>query len=914
MCATERSNQLMEQEIPVMRQICSILCALAVNFLALVPTGSLLAQTADRLPESAVPLHYRLDLTIVPDASEFSGSVEIDVMLLNGSDTIVLHGEGLTVDEATIVAPDAAPVRVTYSESPESGMAQLKAPSAVGPGKITLKLIYRGPISNSLLGLYSSRYDGRTYAYTQMEAIYARRVFPSFDEPRFKTPFDIAITHKSDQIAISNGPEMETKAVDDGFTRTQFATTQKLPTYLIALAVGEFDIVEWPALPPTGLRDREIPLRGIVPKGEGEKVKHALTITRPIFEILENWFQIPYSYAKLDLIAAHDFRSWGMENAGAIIYRADKLLLDDPPSVYARRTLASLHAHELAHSWFGNYVTPLWWDDIWLNESFATWMANKVLHLWKPEEYPDHRAIESASWAVWNDRLANARAVRQPIKTDGDIVNAFDSTSYSKGGGVLSMVERFLGPEKFQKAVQSYVRAHPHGNASTGDFLDALSKSASDNRLSAAIQTFLDQPGIPRVEAQLQCKTTGGTGVRLEQSRFLPLGSTGNPKVEWQIPICVAHAGGDSDREQRCQLITQQTETIPLPTGRCPDWVLPNSGGAAYVVYDLDEDGWEALIENFDKLTIAEQISTASSVNAAFLAGRIDTTRLIQFAKLLAGSADWDVSRTPMNMLRTLKYRIAPVHLRAKVGEVARQSYADMRSRFETDTASFGAIDPDPVKAKQRSDLFWFLALDSGDMELHNNLAEAGRKFTGFGSAEGMNRDLLHPNFRWSGLIAALEAEGLPFAEHLIGLLNGGFDRTLHNSLLAALGHSVDPEVVTRVRELIVDPKTHQGDASFLLGRQAGRGDNAAGMLDWMTQNYDRLLKILPTSEHPWLVWRTSGSCSAEARDRIETFFRPRIEKLTGAKRSLTNVLEEVALCAALRKAQRPGAVKAFTQ
>ena len=283
----------MEQKIPAMQHLRKILCCLAAVFLTLLPAESLLAQTADRLPGSAVPLHYRLDLKIVPDAVEFTGQVEIDVMLQEETGTITLHGEGLTVEKADVVEPDGSIVPAKYAENTDNGLATLTATDGVGPGKVTLKLFYSGPISSSLVGLYSSQYDGRTYAYTQMEAIYARQVFPSFDEPRFKTPFDITVTHKNSQIAISNGPEIETRAVEDGFTRTQFATTQKLPTYLIALAVGEFDIVEWPPLPPTALRDREIALRGIVPKGDGEKIKHALTITQPIFEILENWFQIP---------------------------------------------------------------------------------------------------------------------------------------------------------------------------------------------------------------------------------------------------------------------------------------------------------------------------------------------------------------------------------------------------------------------------------------------------------------------------------------------------------------------------------------------------------------------------------------------------------------------------------------------
>ncbi len=887
---------------------------LIATIAVLMITGVAAAQqSASRLPDFVVPLHYQLDFTIIPDAETFTGTALIDVRLEKPVKTIALHGRGLSVSEASIVMADGKVVPASYLEDTDQGKALLEAATVLDPGVITLRFDYSGEIATSLVGLYRSQDGSRSYAYTQMQPIRARRVFPGFDEPRFKTPFDISIEHKSEHIAVSNGPEKSSAATNDGLVRTRFATTKPLPTYLVAMAVGEFDVVEWEPLPPTEIRNRAIPLRGIAPKGEGGKLRYALENTRAMFEILENWFEIPYPYAKLDLVAAHSLNAWGMENAGAIFYRADRLLLPDPPSVFATRDYASLHAHELAHSWFGNFVTPIWWDEIWLNESFATWMADKTLTLWQPSQYPSHNAVKSAGWAMWNDRLAGARAVRRPVLTDGDIAHAFDSTSYTKGGGVLTMIEGFMGKASFRQAIQKHLLAHPHGVASTEELLEALSSVAGQPDLIRATRSFLDQPGVPFVEATLDCTPGQPVNVEIKQSRFLPLGSTGDADKQWLIPVCLAYGKPDGSRAEQCQLLPQtKAASILLNTDQCPAWLLPNGGGAAYMVYDLDGSGWDFLTANFDRLTIAEQISTATSINAAFLAGRIDTARLLQLVELLGKSPEWDVSRTIMQMLRTLKFGVVPEKYRSNVEKAARSALAAHRAQFDLEPESFGINIEDPVRAKQRADLFWFLALDAGDVELHKNLAEAGRKYTGYDSFRGMDYDQLHPDLVWVGLIAALEETGPKFAEHLIELLAKGFDRPLHNSFLGALGNSTDPVIVGRVREHMLDPDTPTEDVLALFRRQTRRSDNAQSTLKWITEHYDQLLDILPASQHPWLAWRVARSCDLEARDRIKSFFEPRVAKLAGAPRALKNVLENVSLCVALKEAQRPGVIAAF--
>ncbi len=553
----------------VMRCI-AVAIALA-GFCAVSNLGSALAQTAPtgKLPEGVTPTHYRLDLDVVPERERFSGEARIDVTLVSATPVIWMHGHGLEVTNAHALTPNGTRIAATYMEVEDGGVVKLETERAIGPGAVTLIIPYSAPFNQSLEGLYQVKRGGQAYAYTHFQPLSARRTFPGFDEPRFKTPFDISVTIGGDDSAVSNGPERETVALDDGRKRVAFKTTKPIPTYLVALAVGDFDVVEWRPIPPNDVRPDPIPLRGIAPKGKGGKLGYALEHTAAMLTILEDYFAIPYPYAKLDLVAVAEFSPGGMENVGAIFYRQEKILIDEAPSIYQLRDYAYIHAHELAHSWFGNLVTPVWWDDLWLNEAFATWMSSRVVHAWKPEEFDDRGPVRSARRAMWSDRLVSARQIRQPIVSDHDIANAFDSITYSKGGGVLSMIERYMGPAAFRAGVRRFMTRHSHGVATAENFFAALSESAGDPGVTRAFRSFVEQPGTPMLAVDWSCVDSGAADVSLKQSRGLPLGSKGDATKSWSIPICLAYPNG-GERQSKCVLMTEPAMTVPLPTATCP--------------------------------------------------------------------------------------------------------------------------------------------------------------------------------------------------------------------------------------------------------------------------------------------------------------------------------------------------------
>ena len=886
---------------------------LLATLLIVWAAGAAQAQSAPtgKLPGGVTPTHYRLDLTVIPAEDRFSGQVEIDVTLDQATRLIWLHGRELEVEDATVVTAEGARLPASYREIENSGYAKLETEQAIGPGKATLVFRYNAPFNQSLEGLYQVKDDNQAYAFTQFEPLRARRAFPSFDEPRFKTPFDIAVTIGGDDTAISNGPELESVELGNGRRRVAFQTTAPLPTYLVALAVGEFDVVEWTPIAPNGIRSRPIPLRGIAAKGKGGKLAYALEHTAALLTILEDYFASPYPYAKLDLVAIEEFNSGGMENVGAIFYREAFILLDDRPSIYQLRDYAYIHGHELAHSWFGNLVTPVWWDDLWLNEAFATWMASKVVHAWRPDEFDDRGPIRGTNWALWSDRLVSARQIRQPVESDHDVANAFDRITYTKGASVLSMVEQYMGPAAFRDGVRSFMAGHRHGVATAEDFFAALSDSADDPGILRAFRSFVEQPGTPRVAVDWSCDESGAAEVTLKQSRALPLGSKGDAARSWTIPICLAYGDG-AERRGSCLLMSAPEQTLMLPSTSCPTWILPNEGGAAYLTFTLPDRGWAALIENFDQLPPSEALALVGSIGAAHEAGLASTSRLLQVAEQAAGSPHWDVAVAPMRDLRELKFFLLPRAQRPAALAAMRDLYRPALARFDMSDAALAQDEDTSDLALLRADLLWFLALDAEDPELRAQLGRLGQAYLGYGSDNKLHPELLHPNLVRVALIAGLQEAGLPFAEALIGWLAESDDAVLRRHIIRALAYQTDRPIVERVWELILNPAFSRREAGQLLRRQGDQVDNREVLFDWMVENYDEIVARLPRSHRAWLPWRAWTFCDRASRDRVEAFYKDRVAAHQGGPRALANVLEAIEICAAVAQGQGADVLEAI--
>ena len=843
-------------------------------------------------------MHYALALTVVPTHERFTGDVRIAVELTDARRTLWLHGLDLQVTEASIELADATRVPARWKQVTPEGVVALTPERPVGPGRATIHVVWDAAFDRNLRGAFRVDAAGKAYVFTQFEPILARRAFPSFDEPASKTPFELTLVVPPDAVAIANTPETTREPAADGLVRIRFAPTPPLPTYLVAFAVGPLDVVRGPAFPPSGARSRPIPFRGVAAHGNGARLAYALAKAGAIFRELETYFGIAYPFDKLDFLALPDFAGGGMENAGAITFRESLLLLDGARAGEdQRRRYADIVAHEIAHQWFGDLVTMPWWDDLWLNEAFATWMATRIVERVHPEYQAGLGLLERVHGAMNQDGLANARRIRQPIDTVHDIVNAFDGITYSKGAGVLAMFERWIGPDAFRRGLTRYLEAHRFGNATTADLLKALSEAAEKD-VTTPFDSFLDQPGVPLVETELLCDG-GKPRLMLRQSRALPVGSTADRKATWQVPVCARYAGDSTPREA-CTLLTAATGTLPLAGGDCPGWVIPNAGGAGYYRWTLPAAELARLRANgWSSLAPAERLSVTDSVDAAFDAATLPAADVLAALPLLAADPSRAVAVAPMGLVQFVREQVVEPQARPAVEAWARSLYAPRLARI-----GWAPRDDEPGETRLlRARMVAFLARQGRDPVVRRTAAARGRGL--LGGRTGLRLDAIAPELIDVVLPVSVQEGDAAFFDMVVARLRTTDDDLTRLRLLSALGAATDSALAARARDLAIGPDVRVGETMRVLWTQAGQPETRAATWDWLRARFDALVPHLTdrsAGETPLLA---SGFCDGARADEVEAFFRPRIQALRGGPRNLAGAVEAIKLCAARVEAQR---------
>ncbi|HUH30381.1 MAG TPA: M1 family metallopeptidase, partial [Rhodanobacter sp.] len=564
-----------------------VLAALAVCCASAFAAGGEQAPQG-KLPAWAVPQSYQLAFKVDPAQQDFSGTTTIKLKLTQASDHVWMDGNALKVAKVTITDAAGVAHSGTYTVvEAKAGVVRVDFGTTLPPQDLTLKFAYTAPLNAQLQGLYKVAAKGRPYAMTQMEPISARYAFPGFDEPRFKTPFDISITIPADQTAVANTQQVREAPAEKGWKTLTFAQTRPLPTYLVAFAVGPWDIAKAPDIAPGTWRSTPLQLRGVAPAGEAPRMAHVLSETPSIIHALEDYYGFGYPFDKLDLLAAPDFSAGAMENPGLVTFRDWLLLLDkDSPARNVRGSF-NVTAHELAHMWTGDTVTMAWWDDLWLNEAFATWMQGKVTAQVHPEYRADLDRVRGAQGAMSGDSLVTTRKIRQSIENNGDIETAFDGITYQKGASVLGMFEGFVGDKTFQQGMRAYIQTHKFGNATATDLVDAIAAAAGKgDRFKQAFMSFLNQPGVPYVQTEVT-EQNGQIVLKLSQSRYLPYGSKGDTQHVWGVPMCVRYGTADGSKVS-CELFDQAHGTLTLAGASKPTWVMPNADGRGYYRFAMN--------------------------------------------------------------------------------------------------------------------------------------------------------------------------------------------------------------------------------------------------------------------------------------------------------------------------------------
>jgi aminopeptidase N len=828
------------------------------------------------LPDIARPTAYRLDLTIDPARADFAGTAEIDIELKQGVTQLHLHGQGLKMLSAEALTGRMAPNPATYEQVHPTGVALVRFKRPLAAGRHTLRFTYTAPFMTSVSGLYKAVVQDRPYAWTQFQAIDARRAFPGFDEPRHKTPFTVSITAPAAMKAFANAPETGATPAAGGMVKHQFAPIGPMPTYLAAFAVGDFDVAEG-VIPPNEIRKTPLPYRTIATRGQAGRMGTAMAETPKILAILERWFGIPYPWAKLDQIASPT-HGGAMENNGLIVYDDTILLLNADAPVSQLKSFGTVVAHELAHQWFGNGVTPRWWDDIWLNESFASWMGNKAGADWRPDLGIGADQLAGALGAMDDDSLAQGRPIRQPITDSAEINAAFDSITYQKGGQTIRMMSSFVGDEAWQKGVRLHLQRNWNGTATSDNFFANIAEGAGDPRLVPAFRSFVDQQGVPLVTY----KAAQGGAYTLAQQRYRPIGVR-TPDTLWQIPVCAASGEG-----RQCTLLEGQSGPLGRVIGTAP-WVAGNAGGAGYYRFDLPAADWARLIAAGSALPAPEALTAVDSIWAGFKAEHGSFDRALEAARAFAGHPNRLVATfLPSRILGFAEAAGTSADITAARKLVRGTSIPKLAALgLDPKRGAYATDDPDRRQLRQS---LASLAVGEGHAPAESaRLSAAAHQFLDGDTAA------LDPGFRVVALRAALRADPA-FADRLFDALIRSDDPLFRRQAAYALG-SNGP---TRLLDRHADPKLQNLEVTGMIAGQFGNPETRSAAMDWLERNLDGLKPRLGGLLGGF-VGVTDSFCSEADAQRVEKLFRPRMSELGIGELDLARPLATIRQCAALK-------------
>jgi cytosol alanyl aminopeptidase len=852
-----------------------------------------------RLPKTFAPTGYTATLAIDPARDTFDGVIAIAGEVKDTTSVIWLHGKDLTIKRAS-AWQDAHSRTQDITVTPR-GEDLLEVRGDFIPGKWVLNIEYRGKLEPlNTAGAFKQSYGGASYVYTQLEALYARRVFPCFDEPDSKVPWQLSIDVPKGLIAVSNTPVTRELDVASGH-RFEFAKTKPLPSYLVAFGIGPFDIVD------AGKTKAGVPVRIVTMKGRGAEAAYAAKTTTRVLDLLEEYFGIPYPYEKLDILCVPIVIGFSaMENAGLVTF-VEQIVLFDPKkaSWKQRRGYIGTAAHELAHQWFGDYVTMAWWDDIWLNEGFATWLGGKIVARFEPGWHDELGELDLRIGALDADSVVSARKIRQPIEKLDDIYNAFDGITYVKGAAVLNTFEQYVGPEIFQKGVRDYLKSRAYGNATSENFVAAVSAAAGKD-LAPAFATYLERPGAPELSVKLVCDKSAPK-LELAQQRFVPPGSP-EPAAQspWIMPVCIAYER-DGKRADTCVLLTKETDTIALEGKRCPRWVMPTAHGRGYYrvrytaaqVTKLRDEAW-ALLSWTERRALFFDVVAATRYRPRGVrkpipktpSGKLPLTLVVSIVpKLLAGGDRFTVGDALQ----------VPIGLDRFVTDDQRPKYeAWLRATFGPAAGKLG------LKPQ-----------DGDDIDAEINRGEVIRAVAWYGRDPDLIKQCVDLAASWRdlpvamrGLVLAVAVDASPdLHAKIMREVKTESDRTRRDEMYSALSGVRDPKRVEVALELLLDSQVDIRESEWMLLTTTSEATRKVAER-FVRAHKDKLLARLPNDAVTGMVGLMAtlfaGSCDEAQRDETRAYALANFAKLVGGERVINQSFEAMDQCIASRKLLEP--------
>ncbi len=823
-----------------------------------------------RLIKVAKPIEQAVFLKLDPSQERYSGEVNIKLKVTENTRRLQFNGLDFEVTQASLV--QGKKVIALTSEQKHNGIVEVNAAEVIKPGKYQLNVTFDSPYNRNSVGLYKSIDQEIPYLFTQFEMSDARRAFPVFDEPNYKIPFQLTIASPKTNKVFSNTPELKVEQDGDWLVH-YFDKTPKLSSYLVALAVGPFDVVE--------IKGMKVPARVITTKGKGHLTDYAVETIPKALEALEAYFGRPYPYKKLDSVALPEFPFGAMENAGLVTYREDLLLVDKNNSSQGAKTgHVMVIAHELAHQWYGNLVTMDWWDDLWLNEAFASWMAAKITHQIAPELEYDQRLPQNG--AMGSDALVTTKPIRKPITSEADIMDGL-GLAYSKGSAILTMVEQWLGEHTFRDGVRTYINRFAWKNAKAADLWGTLSE-VSNKDVKGVLQSYTEQSSYPIVDVKVE-----GKQVTLSQQRFIAAGVQAE-NHQWNLPVALRY-GNDEKSKIEIVHLTKKQQTFTL--AEKPQWLFPDANAKGYYRWKLDSASLENLLANANKVlnTRERKILLANSKDL-MNAGELSGAEYMQTLSASLKDESIGVVKQAVSGINSLERAFKTNDTKSKWRNYLLAQIQPLTERFGLEAKD----DEDPQVKSLRATLIYMLAIDAESKPVIDQAKQQVKLY--LSDPEKVDPSLSSTYLR----IAAFYGDSALYKE-MVTAFEQTTNPKVKSELLGAISSfNAEPQHKSALAYQLSDNIT-ASDLRYSLSYNVGYNDERRLRLQqWLFDNFDQVANKVPPFVVPSLPYYLSGVCSVDEYQPALSFFEKKSETVPGMKRTITKVLDRIESCQNLRK------------
>ena len=826
-----------------------------------ISVNSYAKETAYRLSTLIKPSYQQITLKVDPDSPSFSGETTITIDVTKATDIIGFYQKDLNIQQAYLMNGDIR-IPLTVS-SHDYDIQHGKATQNIAANRYTLHIVFDGKFNTSSDGIYLSKFEGLNYIFTQFEDMYARQAFPGFDEPGFKIPYQVTVMSPEKHTVLSN-TLVNKRTVKDGWQTVEFNKTKPMPSYLVALAVGELDAYDIPNL--------SVPGKIYTPKGQAHRTKFAAKHTARILQNLENYFGSSYPYEKLDFIAVPNFTFGAMENVGLVTYRSSLLLLDDEPRLAEQSSTLNVIAHELAHMWYGNLVTMAWWDDLWLNEAFASWMASKVMMDLYPEQNFKGRLVQEDAFGA--DASPTVKPVKKVVRSQSDVMDGL-GLNYSKGESILQLIESMVGEKAFQKGIQTYMKNNAFSNAQADDLWKVLS-TVADFDVPTMMKTYLEQPSYPLVEF--------AANGEISQSRYHVKGAEVEEQT-WIVPLAISYKKNGKVSRTNLFLNTAKKTVIELAEA---DWIFPNENAMGYMRWKVSTEQLAALLEDISVLNVREKKSLLYNTEALFSAGEIDLGEMMMVMDALVYDSNPMIGRAVVSTMSDFLYLVDKEN-EAIFGQFIAKKLTPWFERLGVEDKPDDSTDT----SRLRGSVYGMLSRYANTPKVEKVSAQLANQY--LADPSNVPRSIATRALRNMARFSDQD-----WFTKLRDFYVANTDANIRGTISRAMIFT-DEQQITKALDFALSDHVSPANAMINVYAAISGLDDQTIFYIWLDKNFDALSKKMPAYHIARMPEYFSSSCDADNIMLAEKFYAGKKQNFEGMARSYDIAIDSAKQCLSLK-------------